>query len=226
MFRTIRKFNGFVTLATQSPLDVQQGNARKLLQTMSEVFLYRGFSVSDAFLSQDLELSPHQIEQLKDLREDDQRREVFYASRRGMNRILSVEIPPALYWFVTTDGQVVLSSEMGVLPIEESRIKEKWRLQPGDKDMIVMEHQFEYEVTDLPGRPLRLKSSLVVTGENEQNTAMAQTVGLPLAITVRNFLAGNFKLYGVQIPTKREIYEPMLQELEEHRVIFHERLMK
>ena len=60
MFRTIRKFNGFVTLATQSPLDVQQGNARKLLQTMSEVFLYRGFSVSDEFLSEDLELAPHQ----------------------------------------------------------------------------------------------------------------------------------------------------------------------
>jgi hypothetical protein len=105
MFRTIRKFNGFVTLATQSPLDVQQGNARKLLQTMAEVFLYRGFSVSDAFLSEDLELAPHQIDQLKQLREDDQRREVFYVSRRGMNRILSVEIPPALYWFVTTDGQ-------------------------------------------------------------------------------------------------------------------------
>ena len=105
MFRTIRKFNGFVTLATQSPLDVQQGNARKLLQTMSEVFLYRGFSVPDAFLAEDLELAPHQIEQLKQLREDDQRREVFYVSRRGMNRILSVEIPPTLYWFVTTDGQ-------------------------------------------------------------------------------------------------------------------------
>jgi hypothetical protein len=105
MFRTIRKFNGFVTLATQSPLDVQQGNARKLLQTMSEVFLYRGFSVSDDFLSDDLELAPHQIEQLRTLREDDQRREVFYVSRRGMNRILSVEIPPALYWFVTTDSQ-------------------------------------------------------------------------------------------------------------------------
>jgi hypothetical protein len=105
MFRTIRKFNGFVTLATQSSLDVQQGNARKLLQTMSEVFLYRGFSVSDEFLSEDLELAPHQIEQIRGLREDDQRREVFYVSRRGMNRILSVEIPPALYWFVTTDSQ-------------------------------------------------------------------------------------------------------------------------
>ena len=106
MFRTIRKFNGFVTLATQSPLDVQQGNARKLLQTMSEVFLYRGFSVSDDFLSEDLELAPHQIEQLRSIcgRTTSGAR-CSTSPGAGMNRILSVEIPPALYWFVTTDGQ-------------------------------------------------------------------------------------------------------------------------
>ena len=45
---------------------------------------------------------------------------------------------PARY-LVTTDGQVVLSSEMGVLPIEESRIKEKWRLQPGKMLLIDLE---------------------------------------------------------------------------------------
>lgn len=105
-------------------------------------------------------------------------------------------------------------------------LEEKWKLKPGDKDMIVMDHQFEYEVGDLPGVTLRLKSSLVVTGKDEHHTAMAQTVGLPLAVTVKNFLTGGFKLTGVQIPTRKEIYEPMLRELEEHRIIFHERLMK
>ncbi len=45
---------------------------------------------------------------------------------------------PARY-LVTTDGQVVLSSEMGVLPIEESRIKKKWRLQPGKMLLIDLE---------------------------------------------------------------------------------------
>jgi saccharopine dehydrogenase (NADP+, L-glutamate forming) len=105
-------------------------------------------------------------------------------------------------------------------------LEEKWKLREGDKDMIVMEHQFEYEVDDLPGKALKLKSSLVVTGRDQNHTAMALTVGLPLAVTVKNFLAGNFQLSGVQIPTKKEIYEPMLRELEEHRIIFHERLMK
>jgi saccharopine dehydrogenase-like NADP-dependent oxidoreductase len=105
-------------------------------------------------------------------------------------------------------------------------LEEKWKLREGDKDMIVMEHQFEYEVEDLPGRSLKLKSSLVVTGKDQNHTAMALTVGLPLAVCVKNFLTGRFQLNGVQIPTKREIYEPMLQELEAHQIIFHERLMK
>jgi glutamate synthase (NADPH/NADH) large chain len=45
---------------------------------------------------------------------------------------------PARY-LETTDGQVVLCSEMGVLPIEESRIKKKWRLQPGKMLLIDLE---------------------------------------------------------------------------------------
>ena len=105
MFRTCRKFNAFVTLATQSPLDIMEPNARKLMGSMAEFFLYRGFAVPEEFLLKDLELGAHHIKQLKSLRDDDQVREVFYVSRRGMNRILSVELPPALYWFVTTDGQ-------------------------------------------------------------------------------------------------------------------------
>jgi saccharopine dehydrogenase-like NADP-dependent oxidoreductase len=105
-------------------------------------------------------------------------------------------------------------------------LEEKWKLMPGDKDMIVMEHQFEYSISDLPGTLLRLKSSLVVTGKDESHTAMALTVGLPLAITVKNFLTGSFSLNGVQIPNKRVIYEPMLKELEEQGIVFHERLMK
>src|SRR5690606_29417803 len=95
-------------------------------------------------------------------------------------------------------------------------LEEKWRLAPGDKDMIVMEHQFHYTIDDLPGVILKLKSSLVVTGKDQTHTAMAMTVGLPLAITVKNFLTGGFELSGVQLPTKKEIYEPMLRELEVH----------
>lgn len=99
-------------------------------------------------------------------------------------------------------------------------LEEKWLLKPGDKDMIVMQHQFEYQ---LNGAYKQLNSSLVVIGDDEVHTAMAKTVGLPLAITVKNFLTGKFKLYGVQIPTVKEIYEPLLEELETLGVKFIEK---
>ena len=99
-------------------------------------------------------------------------------------------------------------------------LEDKWLLKAGDKDMIVMQHQFEYE---LNGTKKKLNSSLVVVGDDEIHTAMAKTVGLPLAISIKNFLTGRFKLYGVQIPIVKEIYEPMLSELESLNIIFTEK---
>lgn len=98
-------------------------------------------------------------------------------------------------------------------------LEEKWKLKQGDKDMIVMQHLFEYQ---LKGKTHCLNSSLVVIGDDQQHTAMAKTVGLPLAISVKNFLTGKFKLSGVQIPTVKEIYEPLLEELEEYHITFKE----
>lgn len=99
-------------------------------------------------------------------------------------------------------------------------LEEKWLLKSGDKDMIVMQHQFEYE---LDGVSKKLNSSLVVIGDDEVHTAMAKTVGLPLAISIKNFLIGKYTLYGVQIPTVKEIYEPLLDELEHYNIHFIEK---
>ena len=104
----------------------------------------------------------------------------------------------------------------------QALLEEKWKLKEADKDMIVMQHQFEYTLKG-EEKPRKLESSLVVIGQDQQYTAMALTVGLPLAITVKNFLTGKFKLSGVQIPIHEEIYEPMLKELEEHGVVFKEK---
>jgi saccharopine dehydrogenase-like NADP-dependent oxidoreductase len=100
-------------------------------------------------------------------------------------------------------------------------LEEKWKLQPDDKDMIVMRHEFEYQVAGEAGLK-KQTSTLVVKGHDQQHTAMALTVGLPLAITVKNFLTGKFKLAGNQIPVLPEIYEPMLKELESHNISFEE----
>ncbi len=104
----------------------------------------------------------------------------------------------------------------------QALLEEKWKLKEGDKDMIVMQHQFEYRLKQEPFPTKKINSSLVVIGKDQNHTAMALTVGLPLAITVKNFLTKKFDLNGVQIPTKKEIYEPLLKELEENGIIFKE----
>lgn len=92
-------------------------------------------------------------------------------------------------------------------------------MQPNDKDMIVMLHEFEYE---LNGGQKKLQSSLVVKGEDNLHTAMAKTVGLPLGIAAKIILNGTLRLTGLHIPIVKEIYEPVLEELEHEHVKFKE----
>jgi saccharopine dehydrogenase (NADP+, L-glutamate forming) len=100
-------------------------------------------------------------------------------------------------------------------------LESKWVLQPEDKDMIVMLHEFTY---DLDGCRQKLSSSLVVKGEDSVHTAMAKTVGLPLAITALKILDGTIQLPGgLYIPVMKEIYEPVLLELKQHGIVFSEK---
>ena len=98
-------------------------------------------------------------------------------------------------------------------------LEKKLALQHEDKDMIVMLHEIEYTVN---GQQLSVSSSLVVKGQDNLRTAMAKTVGLPLGIAAKLILNGTIKLTGLHIPTRKEIYEPVLKELEEHEIKFHE----
>jgi saccharopine dehydrogenase-like NADP-dependent oxidoreductase len=119
-------------------------------------------------------------------------------------------------------GKKITLKEGSPAQILQALLEEKWKLKENDKDMIVMQHQFEYTLPSKPGIQ-KLSSSLAVIGKDQNYTAMAQTVGLPLAMTVKNFLTKKFKLSGVQIPVKKEIYEPLLKELEEYKIIFIEK---
>ncbi|MDF2436209.1 MAG: saccharopine dehydrogenase [Bacteroidota bacterium] len=100
-------------------------------------------------------------------------------------------------------------------------LEDKWKLQEHDKDMIVMQHQFKYRNAAREARTIL--SSLVVIGEDPVYTAMAKTVGLPLAIMTRMILQGKIMARGVTIPTTKEIYVPLLEELEKFGVKFQEK---
>ena len=97
---------------------------------------------------------------------------------------------------------------------------DSWTLSPEDKDMIVMYHKFGYE---LEGKKHQIDATMVCSGEDQTFTAMAKTVGLPVGIAALAILNNKIQTYGVQIPTKKEFYEPILNELKEFGVIFNEK---
>jgi saccharopine dehydrogenase-like NADP-dependent oxidoreductase len=100
--------------------------------------------------------------------------------------------------------------------------EEKWTLGSEEKDMIVMQHQFEYVQN---GEQKKLNSSLLVFGDDPIYTSMAKTVGLPVAIATKLILSGAIKSIGVKIPTTKDIYIPVLKELEENGINFVEELV-
>jgi saccharopine dehydrogenase (NADP+, L-glutamate forming) len=94
--------------------------------------------------------------------------------------------------------------------VTEHILNKRWRLTGNDKDLVVMWHRFRYSVK---GKTKEIQSSLVAKGSDPVHTAMAKTVGLPMAIAVKLLLQGKIAQRGVVIPVMKEIYEPVLEEL-------------
>src|SRR6185312_4284877 len=101
--------------------------------------------------------------------------------------------------------------------ILQKLIETKWKMRERDRDLIVMLHELEYSFGN---RRHRLKSCLLVKGENNLRTAMAKTVGLPLGIAAKLILEKEIQLKGLHIPIIPEIYEPVLKELEAQGIRF------
>jgi saccharopine dehydrogenase-like NADP-dependent oxidoreductase len=101
--------------------------------------------------------------------------------------------------------------------ILEKILSDTWTLQPNDKDMIVMYHKFGYE---LNGEKKQIDSTMVCIGDDQNHTAMSKTVGLPLAMATLLILNHKITKPGVQLPIRKEIYEPILEELEQFGIVF------
>lgn len=98
-------------------------------------------------------------------------------------------------------------------------VESKWRLEASDKDAVVMMHEIDFIID---GAAQKITSSLVLKGQDNVHTAMATTVGLPLAMATTAYLEGNLNITGLHIPTIPEIYQPILKQLEEEGIAFYE----
>ncbi len=124
-----------------------------------------------------------------------------------------------LKWLGIFDETPIAMQEATPAQILQTVLQQKWKLNTGELDMIVMKHQIGYE---LDGVKHNVNSELVVKGEDDVLTAMSKTVGLPLAIAVKHILLGTIKSRGVHIPLTAEFYLPILNELEKYGIQFSE----
>jgi saccharopine dehydrogenase-like NADP-dependent oxidoreductase len=121
------------------------------------------------------------------------------------------------YLGLDDDETLINKGKCSVADILQFIIEKKLALQPSDKDMIVMLHEIEYLLNN---KTYKITSALKVIGTDSLQTAMAKTVGLPLGITAKLILNGTIKITGLHIPTSKEIYKPVLLELEKYNIQF------
>jgi saccharopine dehydrogenase-like NADP-dependent oxidoreductase len=129
------------------------------------------------------------------------------------------ELFDKIEWLGLLEDEPIGLENASPAQILQKRLEEKWKMNEGDKDMIVMFHKFGYK---LNGKYRMQESSLVAIGDDDRNTAMSKTVGLPVGIATRLIVDGVIKSPGVHIPIKPEIYLPILSELEDYGIRFKE----
>ena len=126
-------------------------------------------------------------------------------------------------WLGLMDDKPLITHKKApsVPDVFENLLRQKWKLEPEDKDMVIIQEEVEYETPE--GKKIMWKGSMYRIGENAENTAIAFTVGIPVAIVTRLLVEGKLKLEGgLYIPVIPEIYKPLLDELQEMGMTFHE----
>lgn len=117
-----------------------------------------------------------------------------------------------LRWSGFFDRELIGIKEGTPAQVLEHILNKKWKLKPADKDLVVMWHKFAYIIE---GKKKEIQASLVSTGDDSTYTAMAKTVGFPLGIAAKLLLQGKINSRGVVIPVVKELYDPILKELQD-----------
>ncbi|MCX6101039.1 MAG: saccharopine dehydrogenase, partial [Candidatus Bipolaricaulota bacterium] len=125
---------------------------------------------------------------------------------------ISVNAKPVtdLVWLGLTSSDPLPRAATTDLDVLAQRMLAKMQYAPGERDMLVMQHEFVARYDD---RTEKTVSTLVDYGIPNGDTSMSRLVGLPAAIAARMILEDEIDLTGVQVPTVPAIYEPVLKEL-------------
>lgn len=140
-----------------------------------------------------------------------------YLNQMINNNLITSKLMNQLAYAGLLDDNLISMGNVSPADILEKKLSIALRLHRGDRDMIIMLHEIDYILNQ---QNRSIKALLVLKGENEFSTAMAKTVGLPLAISAKLLLNGSIKEKGVKIPTAKIIYRPVLHELKKYGIIF------
>jgi len=123
-------------------------------------------------------------------------------------------------WLGLLSDEPVPYERSSLLDILANRLLEKLQYEEGERDMIVLHHEF---IAEYPNKKERITSTLIDFGIPHGDSAMSRTVGLPAAIGASLTLQEKIKATGVRIPVSPSIYEPTLKELEKQGILCKEK---
>jgi saccharopine dehydrogenase (NADP+, L-glutamate forming) len=125
------------------------------------------------------------------------------------------DIIARLEWLGLFSSEPVARDKDNAMDILCARLIDKLSYKPGEKDLIVLFHEFTAEYPG--GKKQRITSTLIDSGPvgvADGDSGMSRTVSLPAAIGARLILEGKISTPGVHAPTASSVYLPILAELE------------
>ena len=128
-----------------------------------------------------------------------------------------------LEWLGLLSDERIPDADTTYLDVVASRMLSKMEYADGERDMLVMQHEFVAEYGD---RTEKITSTMIDYGIPNGDSSMSRLVGLPAAIAARMILQGEINLTGVHVPMISEIYTPVLAELSAMGISFQETVEK
>jgi len=129
---------------------------------------------------------------------------------RRLGRSADAKPVTDLVWLGLVSDDPLPKEATTYLDVLAQRMLSKMQYAPGERDMLVMQHEFVVRYAD---RTEKILSTMVDYGIPNGDTSMSRLVGLAAAIAARMILQGEIDLPGVQVPMVPAIYEPVLEEL-------------
>lgn len=148
-------------------------------------------------------------------------------TKQALQRFLGEDATPKviemLEWLGLTSPAKLPQTDPTLLDVMTARFLEKMAYAEGERDMIVLYHEF---IAEYPDKKEKITSTLVDFGIPYGDTSMARTVSLPAAIATKLILQGKINLTGVLAPVMPEIYNPVLAELEQLNITCKEQVTR